>query len=93
MAASAPERLLSWTGERVIGLGLLVLTVVLALPIPFGNWLPAFAICIIGLAMVEKDGLAVLAGFAVGAVSLVVAGTVVVGLLHAFFLLLSSLGG
>jgi hypothetical protein len=85
--------LLSWTGERVIGLGLLVLTVVLALPIPFGNWLPAFAICIIGLAIVEKDGLAVLAGFAVGAFSLVVAGTVVIGLLHAFFLLLSSLGG
>ena len=82
--------LLSWTGERLIGVALLVLTVVLALPIPFGNWLPAFAICIIGLAMVEKDGLAVLAGFAVGAVSLVVAGTVVVGLLHAFFLLLSS---
>jgi len=48
-------------------------------------------ICIIGLAMVEKDGLAVLVGFAVGAFSLVVAGTVVIGLLHAFFLLLSSL--
>src|SRR5678816_679987 len=44
--------LLSWTGERIIGVALLVLTVVLALPIPFGNWLPAFAICIIGLAMV-----------------------------------------
>ncbi|MGH6825861.1 exopolysaccharide biosynthesis protein [Methyloceanibacter sp.] len=83
--------LLSWTGERVIGLGLLVLTVVLALPIPFGNWLPAFAICIIGLAMVEKDGLAVLAGFAVGAFSLVVAGTVVIGLLKAFLLLLSGI--
>jgi ABC-type Fe3+ transport system permease subunit len=52
-----------------------------------------FAICIIGLAMVEKDGLAVLVGFAVGAFSLVVAGTVVIGLLHAFFLLLSSLAG
>jgi hypothetical protein len=58
--------LLSWTGERLIGLFLLVLTIVLALPIPFGNWLPAFAICIIGLAMVEKDGLAVLLGIAVG---------------------------
>jgi hypothetical protein len=85
--------LVSWTGERLIGVGLLVLTVVLALPIPFGNWLPAFAICIVGLAMVEKDGLAVLLGFAVGAFSLLVAGTVVIGLLHAFFLLLSSLAG
>src|SRR5262245_38252665 len=78
--------LLSWTGERLIGIGLLLLTVVLALPIPFGNWLPAFAICIVGLAMVEGDGLAVLLGFAVGAGSLVVAGTVVIGLVHAFFL-------
>jgi hypothetical protein len=85
--------LLSWTGERLIGVALLVLTVVLALPIPFGNWLPAFAICIIGLAMVEKDGLAVLVGVAVGAFSLVVAGTVVIGLLHAFFLLLAGLTG
>ncbi|HEU0016990.1 MAG TPA: exopolysaccharide biosynthesis protein [Methyloceanibacter sp.] len=85
--------LLSWTGERLIGVGLLVLTVVLALPIPFGNWLPAFAICIVGLAIVEKDGLAVLIGVAVGAFSLVVAGAVVIGLLHAFFLLLAGLAG
>ena len=99
--------LLSWTGERLIGLGLLVLTVVLAacaptaaaptvvlaLPIPFGNWLPAFAICIVGLAMVEKDGVAVLVGLAVGGFSLMVAGTVVIGLVHAFFLLLAGLTG
>ena len=38
-------------------------------------------------------GFAVLVGFAVGALSLVVAGTVVIGLLRAFFLLLSSLAG
>ena len=77
----------------LIGLGLLVLTVVLALPIPFGNWLPAFAICIVGLAMVEKDGVAVLVGLAVGGFSLMVAGTVVIGLVHAFFLLLAGLTG
>jgi hypothetical protein len=51
--------LLSWTGERLIGLALLVLTVVLTLPIPFGNWLPAFSIAIVGLALAEKDGIAV----------------------------------
>jgi hypothetical protein len=84
--------ILSWTGERLIGVALLVLTVVLALPIPFGNWLPAFAICIIGLAMVEKDGLAVLVGLGVGALGLVAAGTVVIGLVKTFLLLLSSIG-
>ena len=83
--------LVSWTGERLIGVALLVLAIVLTLPIPFGNWLPAFAICIVGLAIVEKDGLAVLIGLAIGAASLVVAGAVVIGLLHAFFLLLAGL--
>ena len=79
--------LLSWTGERIIGLAVLILALVLTLPIPFGNWLPACAIAIIGLAIVEKDGLAALAGLAVGAVSLLVAGTVVLGLIKAFLLL------
>ena len=79
--------ILSWTGERLIGVALLILAVTLTLPIPFGNWLPAFAIAIIGLALVEKDGLAVLIGLAVGLVSIVVAGAVVIGLIKAFLLL------
>src|SRR4029078_7724266 len=82
--------LLSWSGERLIGAGLLGLTIVLALPSPLGNWLPAFAIAIIGLAIIEKDGLAVLVGFAVGAASLVVAGAVVIGIFKALLLLVSA---
>jgi hypothetical protein len=83
--------LLSWTGERLIGLAILILALVLALPIPFANWLPACAIAIIGLAIVEKDGLAVLAGLAVGVASLTVAAAVVVGLIKAFLLLFSAI--
>ena len=83
--------LLSWTGERLIGLAILILALVLALPIPFANWLPACAIAIIGLAIVEKDGLAVLAGLAVGVASLIVAAAVVIGLINAFLLLFSSM--
>jgi hypothetical protein len=79
---------LSWTGERIVGLALLVLALVLALPIPFGNWLPACAIAVVGLAMVEKDGLAAAAGLAIGVVSLLVAGTVVLALIKGFLLLL-----
>jgi hypothetical protein len=79
--------ILSWTGERIIGFAVLILALVLTLPIPFGNWLPACAIAIVGLAIVEKDGLAALAGLTVGAVSLLVAGTVVLGLVKAFLLL------
>ncbi len=85
--------LLSWTGERLIGIAILVLALILALPIPFANWLPAFGIAIIGLALVEKDGVAVLVGLAVGVASLMVAATVVVGLIKAFVLLFSGIFG
>jgi hypothetical protein len=83
--------LLSWTGERLIGLAILILALVLFLPIPFANWLPACAIAIIGLAIVEKDGLAVLVGLAVGVASLAVAAAVVIGLIKAFLLLFSGM--
>jgi hypothetical protein len=83
--------LLSWTGERLIGLAILILALVLFLPIPFANWLPACAIAIIGLAIVEKDGLAVLVGLAVGVASLVVAAAVVIGLIKAFLLVFSGM--
>jgi hypothetical protein len=84
-------QLLSWTGERLVGLFLLVLAVVLTLPIPFGNWLPAFAISIIGLAIVEKDGVAVLIGIVTGVIGLAIAGTVLVGLIYGLILLFSGL--
>lgn len=83
--------LLSWTGERLIGVALLILSIVLTAPIPLGNWLPAFAIAIIGLALAEKDGAAILLGLAIGVGSLVVAGTVVAGLVAGAILLVSSL--
>jgi hypothetical protein len=83
--------LLSWTGERLIGLAILILALVLFLPIPFANWLPACAIAIIGLAIVEKDGLAVLVGLAVGVASLIVAAAVVIGLIKAFLLIFSGM--
>ena len=85
--------LVSWTGERLIGLAILILALILALPIPFANWLPACAIAIIALAIVEKDGVAVLVGLAVGVISLLVAATVVVGLIKAFLLLFSGMLG
>ncbi|MGV1014889.1 MAG: exopolysaccharide biosynthesis protein [Methyloceanibacter sp.] len=81
--------MLSWTAERLIGALLLVLAVILALPIPFGNWLPALSMSIIGLAMVEKDGLAVLAGLGVAVAALIVVTAVVTGLIKALLLLLS----
>jgi len=85
--------LLSWTGERLIGIAILILALILTLPIPFANWLPACGIAIIGLAIVEKDGLAVLVGLAVGVASVIVAATVVIGLVKAFLLLFAGVFG
>ncbi|MBP1857230.1 exopolysaccharide biosynthesis protein [Rhizobium herbae] len=63
--------------ERLIGLLALILAVVIFLPIPFGNWLPAFALAVIGFAHMERDGLGLVAGAMIGMVSLAVAGAVV----------------
>jgi hypothetical protein len=85
--------LLSWTGERLIGLALLILAIVLTAPIPLGNWLPAFAIAIIGLALVEKDGVAVLIGLGVGVIGLIVVATVIGGVIAATMLIFSKFMG
>ena len=82
--------LTTWTGERFVGSAVLILAIVLTLPIVFGNWLPSFAIAIIGLAIVEKDGLAIVVGLIFGVIGLIVAGAVVFGFLKAMLLLISA---
>lgn len=48
--------------DRTIGLACLVLSLLLFLPIPFANGLPAVAIIALGLALSERDGLWLLIG-------------------------------
>jgi len=79
--------------ERLIGLVCLVLATVLALPIPFGNMPPALAICVLALALLEKDGLATLLGLAVAAVALFIAWGVLLGIVKAVSLFLRHLLG
>jgi hypothetical protein len=43
--------------QRLIGVLLLLLALIVALPIPFGNMIPAIIIVIICLGMIEQDGL------------------------------------
>ena len=50
--------------ERVMGLVCLTLAVLLSLPIPLGNLMPSAAICVIALALLERDGLWLLIGLA-----------------------------
>lgn len=79
--------------ERVIGAFCLVLAAVLALPIPLGNMLPAFAICLLALGVLERDGLWVLIGTLTGLVSLfIVAGVVYALVKSTIFLMLNAFG-
>lgn len=59
--------------EYLVGLVCLLLAIVVLLPIPMGNMLPALAISMLALGILERDGLWVAAGLAVaaGAVALV----------------------
>lgn len=77
--------------QNVIGAVCLLLAVVLMLPIPFGNMLPAVAISLISLGVLERDGAWVLGGFAVAAASIfVVAGVIYAMVKATIFLLVNA---
>jgi hypothetical protein len=59
-------------GERVLGLVVFVLALVIALPGPGTNFLPGIATAFMAIAIINRDGLLVLIGWAVSAVSLYV---------------------
>lgn len=52
--------------ERVIGVYLTFLTIILLAPVPFGNALPSFGIAIIAAGLLQKDGIAIAVGALVG---------------------------
>lgn len=63
--------------ESVVGAVCLLMSLVLFLPIPLGNMLPALAICLLAMGILERDGLWVLAGLAAAiAASALVSGVV-----------------
>ncbi|MDR4306622.1 exopolysaccharide biosynthesis protein [Chelatococcus sambhunathii] len=49
--------------DRLTGLACFVLSLILALPIPFGNMPPAIALTAFALGMIESDGAAIAAGW------------------------------
>jgi hypothetical protein len=66
--------------ERVIGLVCVVLSVVLILPVPFGNMGPAIAVCILAFALLERDGKATLTGLVASVVALTFAWGVILAI-------------
>jgi hypothetical protein len=67
----------SATGERIIGGICFALAIVLALPIPLGNMLPALAISLMALGVLERDALWVVIGSFVGVLSMIIVSGVV----------------
>jgi len=58
--------------EHVLGFTILLLSALLVLPIPLGNFLPGLFISIIALGMLERDGALALGGMIGGLISLVI---------------------
>ncbi|WP_241994154.1 exopolysaccharide biosynthesis protein [Chroococcidiopsis cubana] len=58
--------------QRLLGLFILLMAIVIALPIPLGNMLPAIAIVVISLGMSEGDGLLVIVGVVAASIILAV---------------------
>jgi hypothetical protein len=56
-------------GQRVLGLVCTVFAIVLILPIPLGNILPAAAVSVLSLSLVQRDGALALLGYALAAAS------------------------
>jgi len=76
--------------EPLLALICFVLAVVAVIPLPLTGWLPGFAMLTIGLGLVYRDGIAVLLGLVVGAVSVIVLVAMVITLVVAGRMLLSS---
>lgn len=79
--------------ERSLGFVSLILAVILFLPIPLGNMLPGVALSLIGLALIERDGVALIVSVVTAVLSVVVvSGAVYALVVAAFFLVHKALG-
>jgi hypothetical protein len=63
--------------ERLLGALLFAVALALSVPIPLSAYLPAAALFVAGIGLVERDGLVALGGAALGAVAIAVTVTVV----------------
>ncbi len=77
--------------EFLVGLVCLLLALILVLPIPLGNVLPALAISLLALGVLERDGLWVAAGLVTAAFGVAVVAGVVLAMVKAALLLLASI--
>lgn len=67
--------------ERLLGLLFLILATVIFLPIPFGNMLPALAMFVISLGLIEGDGVVIVWGVVVAFVILTLMASAIIAFL------------
>jgi hypothetical protein len=67
--------------EYLVGVICLLLATVLVLPIPLGNMLPALAISLLALGLLERDGYAIATGLIAATISAVVVSGVIWGVI------------
>ena len=79
--------------EYLIGGVCLFLSVLLALPIPFGNSLPSLAIIMFSLAILERDGVWVIAGVVMSVVATAWLASIAFAMFQAALLLIRSTFG
>ncbi|NJR13344.1 MAG: exopolysaccharide biosynthesis protein [Phyllobacteriaceae bacterium] len=58
--------------EAIIGVVCALFSIVLIMPIPLGNWLPAFAIASLALALLQRDGVLLLIGIVISILAIAV---------------------
>lgn len=67
-----PRRGPSWVIEHlrpVVGLPVLMLALIVAIPIPLGNLVPCLALMLLALGLIAEDGLALAGGLALGLIA------------------------
>ncbi|CAH0342166.1 exopolysaccharide biosynthesis protein [Rhizobium sp. CECT 9324] len=67
------------TAQSLLGIPVFLLAIAVALPIPFGNFLPVAALVMIALGLMERDGLMAMLGVALGIIALATSGGLIYG--------------
>ena len=67
--------------KRPLGLAMFGIAFALFLPIPLSGWFPAISLFVIGVGIVERDGLVGIVGLALGGASVLLAATILTSLI------------
>lgn len=85
-------KFLAWPlSQRILGALCLIVSIALALPVPLANMAPAIALCLIGLGVLERDGVWILIGVLAAVGSLVYVAVLAYALIKsALFVLMNA---